>query len=280
LPRINDPVNAIPKPIAGLMVYNNQEKNLNFFNGNNWTGLAKTTDIKPESNFYSIFPNSKGFFANYNLNNIDFTQYSWVVPAGITKILIEGWAGGQAGVKIKNNYQPNDNLPIGGWAGDFGSFLVPVIPNETIIIKVGNGGTIGEINNTDNLAGNTSIETIEGAYTISKNNIAENSNNIVTSLIVNGLINYSKGETGHNSVFSNSNYIMQAGKGGDAYPNQKGGIGVEESFIKYNGGAGGITYIRSELFVARAQPGQMPGGGGGAGVIPGFGGPGLVIIHW
>jgi hypothetical protein len=277
LPRINDPANEISKPTSGLMVYNTAEKNLNYFNGNNWAGLAKSTDIKPESNFYSIFPNSKGFFASYNINNTDFAQYSLVVPAGVTKLWIEGWAGGQAGFKIEDRYIPTNRLPVGGGAGSFGSFVIAVIPNETIIIKVGKGGYLGEDNQT-NLAGDTIIETIEGTYKIKKTSLFEFYLNEPELLSFNGLINYVQGEKGQNSKLSNSNGELIAGKGGDAYPNQKGGLGADESFIRYS--SGGVTYIRSLLFASNAQNGQMPGGGGGAGVIPGFGGPGLVIIHW
>jgi hypothetical protein len=277
LPRINDPANDIAKPISGLMVYNNQQKNLNYFNGNNWAGVAAKSDIKPESNFYSIFPNSKGFFASYNINNTDFALYSWVVPAGITKLWVEGWAGGQAGFKIENNYIPGNRLPVGGAAGSFGSFVIAVIPNETITIKVGKGGYLGEDNQT-NLAGDTVIETIEGTYKIKKTSLFEFYLNEPELLSFNGLINYVQGEKGQNSKLSNTNGELLAGKGGDAYPNQKGGLGADESFIKYTSGA--VTYIRTPLFAANAQNGQMPGGGGGAGVIPGFGGPGLVILHW
>ena len=279
LPRVADPNNDIAKPSSGLMVYNAAEKNLNFFNGNNWNGLASKADIKPESDFYSIFPNSKGFLAPFNEDNIDFTIYTWVVPASTTKIWIEAWAGGQAGFDIKDSYSPQEFLPVGGSAGSFGSFIAPVSPNETIIIKVGKGGLRGENDALGYWAGDTVIETIGGKYTVKKTSANPNTINLPSPLIISGLIQYIEGESGQNCSFL-TNGTMIAGKGGTAHPKQIGGLGVDETYTKYSTGGAVVTYIKSSTFNARAQNGQMPGGGGGAGVTPGKGGPGMVILHW
>jgi hypothetical protein len=299
LPRNPDPAAYVPNPAAGLVVYNETDKNINYFNGTNWNGLASiNTSNNTNGGLYGRFPNSKGFFSvinSYTLNQVDITfkEYSWVVPAGITKIWVEAWSGGQAGGFIPDGR--TNMFEKGGKAGNFGSFIIDVIPNETLNIKVGKGGFFGVEDNVLNagMAGFTTITAISGTFTIGGEKfIVPNplgGSTYLNPSEFNGLINFIEGEDGSDCSrkFHYDRFVViQSGKGGDAYPNQKGGQGIEVTFRNVNTNPQiltvGIAYYSNSN--GTGHDGSMPGGGGGVGSPDlgkgGKGGPGLVILHW
>lgn len=270
LPRVNTPASTITTPAAGLLVYNQTSTDLNYFNGSSWQSLANSTDL------HARFPNSNGYPSNQGLlGGLNYREFNWVVPAGITKIWVEAWAGGDCGGFIPNPIT-NTSQARGGQAGDFGSFIMTVTPAETINIRVGIGGT-------STAGGNTTITGTSGEYEIrnTSNNVALNGS---ISNVIPGLIDFKKGEQGSKisqsfQQFSATEFyrVVTGGDGGKAYPNQPGGQGAPCFFDTVTG----VNIGNASLF---GSNGATPGGGGGVGLSntgnAGFGGAGYVIVHW
>ena len=70
--------------------------------------------------------------------------YTWVVPEGVTKLLVEAWGAGGGGAE----YVPYTSVPFGGGGGGGGyvQAVVSVTPGTTMGITVGAGGpgNVGE----------------------------------------------------------------------------------------------------------------------------------------
>lgn len=77
--------------------------------------------------------------------------FNWVVPVGVTKVLVtvQGGGGGGGGAN-----QPG--AAAGGGAGGYSEGLVSVTPGETIVVIVGAGGTGGTATPTNGSNGGSS----------------------------------------------------------------------------------------------------------------------------
>jgi hypothetical protein len=107
-------------------------------NGNiNVTGTIKANGVDGTPN-QVLMKNSSGNLAWGQLNNQfpnmatfnDTTEtITWPLPNGVTKIWVELWGGGGAG------------LDCGGGGGGYLSIVIDIIPTENIHVNVGKGGT-------------------------------------------------------------------------------------------------------------------------------------------
>jgi hypothetical protein len=255
LPRVNTPSTTIANPAAGLLVYDQTAANPSYFNGSQWQNISGNESL------YARFPNSTGYFGKLNNsgqpNQVIITGLT--VPAGITKMWVEMWAGGDAGsflAAVENN-------PSGGDAGDFASFIMDVIPNEPITLAIGNGGE----GFSNSIAGITTVGTqTAGIYSVFQASRGLSYNGILATAVP-GLLNYVSGEKGQRcrKAYNQLSSILfvtlvSGGIGGNSYPNQKGSIDIQ------------ATYNSSTLdIISRSNNiggnGQTPGGGGGVGYL-------------
>ena len=137
LPRVTSPASAIISPAAGLMVYDQANSNLAYYNGANWSNLTGTAG---NQGLYSRFPRSKSFVTYYKTGVASTEDFDFVVPAGIAKVWVEAWGGGDAGSIA---FASGLTAPHGGAGGDFASFLIDVVAGQTMWIKVSKGGHTG-----------------------------------------------------------------------------------------------------------------------------------------
>ncbi len=274
LPRITSPASSISGPAAGLVVYDQANANLSFFNGANWSNIDGSTG---NQGLYSRFPNSMGFPSVSFTTGSSQVAYVWQIPAGINQIWIEAWAGGFYGGTLPAT-SSNSTYAYGGDASDFASFIVNVTSGENISIAVGKGGT------KDFIPGNTLITTSAApvrSYEISRSRSNISYNGSLTA-IVPGLLLFVEGEQGHQTKLdyvqagtTDFRRIVTGGKGGDAYPASKGGYGSTVTYDMIDNGTS------SNLISLSAIKGATPGAGGGVSLgSAGAGGCGYVIIHW
>jgi hypothetical protein len=280
LPRVISPSTAVATPAAGLVVYDQANANLTYYNGAQWSHLNGSAG---NTGLYSRFPNSIGYKGEIGSLNSNL-QYSFTVPPNITQIWIEAWGGGDSGTNIPTESTTSDAITgfSGGDAGDFGSFLMAVTPGEIITIRVGRGatgnngagGSTQVVSNTAPTRTYTIGNQLPGiAFVIGSTAVTE----------IPGLIQFVAGEKGNRSEMSFAQTsstefrrISTNGKGGDAYPNQKGGSGIS---LSWNIATGNI--LLGNLISIAGKPGATPGAGGGVSLgTSGAGGAGQVILHW
>lgn len=278
LPRVTSPASSIASPAAGLMVYDQANANLSYFNGAGWQNL---TGNNTASGLYARFPRSKSFHSVFNLLEPSSQSYTFTVPAGVNKVWVEMWAGGNhGGILTTPISDAMSVLPRGGAAGDFASIIFPVIAGEILSITVGKGGTSNSL-----MAGDSRIVAPSGAdYGVSR---GLNSCTYSISFLyseVSGLIQFITGGKGKKSNVSfeqsgatEFRKVIKGGKGGDSYLG-KGGYGVQVSYLMPT------SSFLSSGGNSTGGDGSTPGGGGGVGFNntnnSGYGALGLIIMHW
>ncbi len=277
LPRVNPA--AVTSPAEGLLLYNTTNDKLSYRTGSGWANVASASDL------YARFPNSVGFQGAVNNNAIDYTERSWIVPAGISTIWIEAWAGGDAGTPIPAATTTSNGTTgfAGGDGGNFASLLVDVTAGETITIRVGRGG----IGTTTAVAGgSTTIITNAAptkAYGIGQQGSGITYNGTEPGAIIPGLLQFIAGQDGEFSEISYAQSgpteyrrIFKGGNGGDSYPGQRGGKGITMTYNAVTGAP-----LIGLIISTPGKIGATPGAGGGASIgTGGSGGAGLVIVHW
>lgn len=249
---------ALPPQKVGNMVYNIEQQKMAVHNGTNWqyVGPAEASQFQQVQSFPAG------------------TQV-WVVPAGVTRILVEAWGGGQGGSK----YRLVNNAAVfarGGNAGAYTRGFMAVTPGQSLTLTVGAGGPGGY----DDFASGDGGETKARSSTASIqayggfNNGGSSSNYYSTG---GGLISGGGRGAGATLTYgqkSATEYILliKCGDGGTAYGAQAGGVG--EQFTLLNSST--VLYT-----TAGATAGSFPGGGGGAGYFLGKeGADGLLLLHW
>lgn len=276
LPRIISPNSAIASPAAGLMVYDQANANISYYNGTNWSNLTGTA---VNQGLYSRFPNSLGYQSTTNIADPTYLEFTWPKPVGISQVWIEMWAAGNPGGFTPSTFHPaSGNQFEGGASGDFASFILNVSSVPNITVRVGKGGYQARNGGSSSIiigANTYAVHQAFGFLTI--NNVLNNP--------MNNLINFVSGTNGEQVTISHNEYMagqfltyLNGGKGADAYPNQKGGHGISGSYIQ----------VSPWNFAAYTNygfgNGASPGAGGGVGFTSslnsGFGGNGLVIVHW
>ncbi len=129
----------IGSPQAGQLIYNQSTASPSYYNGSSWQNVVSSPVPS------NIFHNSKHFGdpgnSIYNGSSLDYDTYTWICPAGVSRIWAEMWSGGTAGDKFPAS--PNAvqvNQIYGGRSGSFASVIFSVIPGQTYTINVGKGG--------------------------------------------------------------------------------------------------------------------------------------------
>lgn len=201
------------------------------------------------------------------------TVYTWTVPSGVTKLLVEAWGGGGGGA-------------AGGGEGGGGYAAAEwvVTPGSTVNITVGAAGPGATSSSVEATNGNSSVVNI----------------NSVT-LLAQGGYRATQSKGGSPGRFLNSSNLFAYGQSGAPGENNTETYGQYNSTtfytaVKYgNGGQGGNTSLvnnnsgfksfnnstNATIKFVNCAIGTEPGGGGGGQSTGGErGGPGLVIIHY
>jgi hypothetical protein len=182
---------------------------------------------------------------------------TFVVPANVTRIMVEIWGGGGGGGK-GSIY----NFGGGGGSGGYAFNVFNVTPGASYPVTVGSGGTNG-VSGTSSSFGALMIAAGGGAGT----NAPSSSNG--------GQGGGGRGGTTTNSIYP---FIGSAGNSGNAN-NVAGGNGASAS--GEFGGTGGWGVVSGAG--ANANGPGAGGGGGAAGQNPypgGTGGPGLIVVYY
>ena len=92
--------------------------------------------------------------------------WNWTVPDGVASIELGITSGGQGG---GGGGDPTGAISVGGGGGGMGggcwySYGVSIVPNSTLVITLGAGGTGGAIGGQGTVGGTTTVDGILGAY--------------------------------------------------------------------------------------------------------------------
>jgi hypothetical protein len=198
LPRLSTTQqNSIPPQQAGNIIYNADEKKLALHDGTNWNYLTANAAA-------SGFRNMKVFL---------YTSQTWTVPAGVTKIRVELWAGGQAG-RLLNDVGATF-VCFGGRGACYALYELNVTPNEDLDFVVGSGGlsSNGYNGSPSEVRRNGNVIAKAYLYTFDSTQYGE------------GLLNVVEGAFGEVSDFSFQQVepgvfrkIVRTGAGGGTYP--------------------------------------------------------------
>lgn len=281
LPRVSNKETTVTFPPAGLMLYDNENSKVSYYNGSQWNNLGENTIIP------STFQRAQAFQPPYYNEAPAYVEYSFTVPAGISKVWIEAWGGGKQSDSIYPSTQRPGSTLWGGTGGDYVSFTMDVAPTQVLRFNISKGGNsamnpkyfITEIFPYN--GGGDKIEVAAGG---------ENGVQVIgnTTFFIDKFIGGEKGSPdelspfGFSSIASNgiaTQYMVYKyidANGGSSYPGQSGGKGSNVCYF-LNGNTPTLWSARGETSI-----GSSPGGGGGA-YFSGnksMGGPGLVIVHW
>lgn len=304
LPTIPGATNFISLDTSGNLaaIWNVDNSTINFTGNNIRVKPAGITATELANNSVTTPAILNGAVTNAKLHgpiNLDptiiTTSGTYIVPSGVTSLLILGAGGGGGGGGGHSAPAINGNGG-GGAAGCqpmTGTF--PVTAGETLTITIGGGGAGGIFNQNGNPGGDTTISGsstgfiakftggaagLEGG-TVGGNNAALGPRDLVSNLLFDGIVMINGGDgTGQ---FGNPGW-------GGVYQSIGGGQGVGGA----GGGGGGSGYGIGGLGGSQGNPGQggfnggiSAGGGGGGGGISGgqqggtggAGGDGIVIIY-
>ena len=254
LPRLSTAQqNSLPPQQAGNMVYNADEKKLAVHDGTEWNYIS------------GISNSSSNPYKNHKLfTNTD----TFIVPPGITQILIEVWGNGDNGQIMST---VGSSVPCsGGGGGQYMLTLAMVNPGDVIELYFdANANYI--LNDGVQLA-----KSFHGNGRNGGSGISNINSNII--MVVNG-------QNGQNADFSfqqaNAGVfrkIVKGGAGGGSYPTFKnGGTSQTMEFDVNTGQFVGSSYSNGD------NNGKFPGGGGGCGnnyLSVGYGRTGAIFLHY
>lgn len=213
-----------------------------------------------------------------------YSNGTFTVPGGVTKIMVELWGGGGGG-----------NFYCGGGGGGYVKIQLDVVPGNIASIQIGSGGNAAN-NATAPNGGDTDFTLGGNVYAAFGGGGAVY---VATSRYNPGL-----GGTGVPSAIPKS-YILVPGADGGIQTKRYGQNSPTTFFEITNGGDGGSTYkfptsggnaaqnisnitTSSTVITNGASPnGKLPGGGGasglvslGASLLAGKGASGMLIISY
>jgi hypothetical protein len=263
-------------------------------NGNiNVTGTIKANGVDGTAN-QVLTKNNSGVLAwgdlcNYK-NVAAFTTTgsgTWIVPAGVTKILVEVWGGGAGGSNA-----------AGGGGGGYIRAAFTVAPGDEVVYVVGEGGT--DVN-ADLAGSNGSVSAAGvGPYTATAfGGTGGGGTQTGMSVPHGGLGAMTSGSPAHKDFIALSG---ETGKfsvntffnnGATYYEHAYGADGGDGANSQNTGGMGRMrlhtTSPTSIIKSTSSSPGRQPGGGGGGAFnvlsngstgVGGSGGAGLVMIRY
>ncbi len=175
---------------------------------------------------------------------------TWIVPDGVTEIIVEAWGGGgRGGRRTSGSWAAG-----GGGGGGYSRSILSVTPGDTFGYSVGQGGTTGSIN-----GGNTTF----GSGLLARGG--------------SGVGNDWQGGNGA-PIGTGNDATYRGGDGGDANGSRSGG-GGSSGYANSNGDDGGALTPGTipagseggdggpgvNTSNTEGQDGQIPGGGGSGG---------------
>lgn len=241
----------IIQPATSLLIYNTATVSdvtpgYYYWNGSSWDRIATGSGGS----------GSAGGFTNFDI--IDAVGSSiYIVPAGITKIMVEIWGGGGGGAL-------NGAGGPGGGGGGYGKGIFDVSPGQNCNYTIGGGGAAATGTNNGTAGENSSFT--DGTATI-------------TAYGGSGGIYANAGGTGGTATGTSITIISVTGGPGGNYASISlcgyGGHGA----CGGAGGSGGIGSLNAN------KTGTIPGGGGaggssGAGSPAGNGAQGRIIVWY
>jgi hypothetical protein len=194
----------------------------------------------------AVTSNSSGISNQNFATYITPGTYTWTVPAGVTKVIVECWGAGAGGADA------NVNTPKAGSSGGYGKGIYSVSAGQNITVTVGAGGTTG-YNHSG--GGSSSF----GTYITSSGGSAGSPGYSMPGTSNGNVIAITGGKPLYLNI--NSNFYI---RGGDAPLGGGGGIGDAQTNV--NGefpGGGAATF-----YISPSTPGC------------GVGGNGRVNIYW
>jgi len=260
-------------------------------NGNiNVTGTIKANGVDGTSN-QVLMKNNSGILAwsdmcqYQNFVSLTLTTAStWIVPSGVTKILVEVWGAGGGG-----------NVFCGGGGGGYIKGHFTVVPGAVVSYIAGTGGagagnaTAPNGGNSTSSVGSVTLRAFGGGGAFYSSTVAGFVGNGGISDALGGFINYIslKGEQGESVKkkffqFNATQFyeIGEAGLGGNAANTNNTGGGKGSNYI-YNNTS--LSLVLQSL----GWGSSMPGGGGGSGYLylggstgGTAGSNGLVVINY
>ncbi|MCP9762217.1 hypothetical protein [Lacihabitans soyangensis] len=253
LPRLStSQQSTLPPQQAGNVVFNADEKKLAVHDGNQWNYISGLTASQS-----SMYTNHKLYSQNT----------TFVVPAGITKILVEIWGDGGNGQILSSIGA--DVRCSGGGGGQYVQAMVSVNPVETLNL------VFDEFSNSLT-RGNTTL--------VSARNAGSSVGGDQTPNYDVNLIMIVSGQNGKSAEFSfqqaNAGVyrkIVKTGAGGGTYPTfANGGNSITMEFDVNSG-----SFIGSSLGNLFEITGKFPGGGAGCSYVNfNVGASGAVILHY
>ncbi len=201
------------------------------------------------------------------------TNYSYVVPAGVTSIAIEVWGGGGAGASIT----AANTRGAGGGGGAYNKLTLNVTPGQTYYYQVGAGGVPNGANGQaswfgPNQNGTGALVTANGA-TNGSNTTAGTGGTAGT------------GRAGGNGAVNAANATGSGGSSAGPFaPGNTPGAGTNAGVAVSGGGGGGAGH---NVANGVGNNGFIPGGGGSGAyrttgaspILGGAGGNGMVVIQ-
>ncbi|MHA7131282.1 glycine-rich domain-containing protein [Algoriphagus namhaensis] len=177
---------------------------------------------------------------------------TWVVPNGVTEIIVEAWGGGGRGAS-----RTTDGYGAGGGGGGYSRSIIFVNPGDTFNYTVGSGG------NNSNINGGNSVF---GSNLVVANGGQGASNNSTTGGSGAGLgIGEVRRSGGNGASADNSGSSQRSGGGGSS--GGPGGNGSNASnqngATAPTGGGDGGSGVANTSSSTPGGAGSAPGGGGG-----------------
>jgi hypothetical protein len=280
-----------PNPTEVLHVTGNVNVTNGAIKPNGQVGaVGQVLSMNTGGNMSWINPANLGDFKNfYTISGSGTSEYNttWVVPGGITKIMVEAWGGGAGGNKA--------GLGGGGSGGDSGGYargIITVVPGQTANITIGGGGIgLGATYNSGNSGepGHYSSLTVNGSQIQAKGGCYGCSSATVGDNFCSNCL--SSFELECQPGFDHSDHFEQISST-DFVRNKNFGNGGNAAYTFYNtGGLGENSYINVATnvlsIISYSTRGLVPAGGGGGcsyaspgNYYCGDGGAGMIIIYY
>jgi hypothetical protein len=191
------------------------------------------------------------------------TNGTFIVPAGVTRIMVELWGGGGGGGGGAGGAGGTTGGNGGGGGGGcYGQEVISVVPGTSVVVTVGSGG-IGGSGGTNTIFSNVNTAGTAGGSggtsSIGSVSVAGGAGGNAGGSA--GTVNGSSGGGGNPGTSTTARIFIQGVRGGNGFdPSQNGGD-TGQGGAAGHGGSGGNRYGDGN----NGSPGTSPGGGGGAG---------------
>lgn len=175
---------------------------------------------------------------------------TFTVPAGVTSITVEAWAGGG-----KGGSRTSAGTTGGGGGGAYSSSVLTVTPGTAYTVRVGTGSTTVAVAGGDSWFNSATVLLAKGGNSVS----ADNSNTPGNGGLASAGIGTIKFSGGNGAAGSNGNYGGGGGSSAGSAANGNNANNANGANAPANGGDGGDGTNSN----GNGSTGGNPGGGGG-----------------